>query len=292
MKNHNNREKFLLVLPTITLLVLVLLVPILITIGLSFFSYPLLRPDLGITFVGFENFKKLLLDKQFIGSMERSFIFALGSVSIELILGILIALTLRKKVFAKSFFKVSFLIPMMMVPIVAGVSWRIFLLPQFTPLAQILEMFHINFNTAKFLTDSKWAMMSVITADVWQWTPFVMLMVFASLQSIPEDIYEAARVDGASNLEQFFFLTLPLLKPSLIVIGIMRGMDAIRSFDLVYILTNGGPGFATELVSIFNYKIAFSRYSMGYASAISTGVLIILTIVIFTILKYSEKEDS
>ena len=289
MKKHKNPEKYTFILPT-TLLLVILFIPIIITIVLSFFSYPLLRPDLGIKFIGLQNFERLIIDKQFINSIIKSFTFALGAVPLELFLGTLIALLLKEKAYGRNFFRVALLIPMMMTPIVVGVSWRIFLLPHFTPLAQIFEFFHIPFNAAKFLTTSKWAMVSIIVADVWQWTPFVFLMVFASLQSIPNDIYEAAKVDGATSWKQIWYLTLPLIKPSLIAIGIIRGMDAIRTFDLIYILTRGGPGFSTELVSIFNYKIAFSRYSMGYASTISTGVLILLTIAILAILKYARKE--
>lgn len=289
MKKYKNPEKYTFVFPTIFLL-MILFIPIIVTIVLSFFSYPLLRPDLGIKFIGFQNFERLIIDKHFINAIIKSFTFALGAVSLELFLGTLMALLLKEKVYGKNFFRVALLIPMMMVPIVIGISWRIFLLPQFTPLTQIFEFFHIYFNTAKFLTTSKWAMVSIIVADLWQWTPFVFLMVFSSLQSIPNDIYEAAEVDGATNWKKIWYLTLPLIKPPLIVIGIIRGMDAIRTFDLIYVLTRGGPGFSTELVSIFNYKIAFSRYSMGYASAISTGVLILLTIVILIILKYARKE--
>lgn len=292
MKKQREPEKYLFVLPTVLLLLGILFIPIAATIILSFYSYPLLRPDLGITFVGLENFIKLTKDGQFINSLFKSFTFTFSAVTIELILGTLIALTLKKKVWGKNFFKVSLLIPMMMVPIVVGISWRILLLPQFTPLAQIFEFFHINFNTALFLTDAKWSMISIIIADVWQWTPFVTLLVFASLQSIPDEVYEAARVDGASSWNQFRYLTLPLLKPSLIVIAILRGMDAIRTFDLVYILTKGGPGFATELVSIFNYRLAFTRYEIGYASAVSVAVLMILAVVIFAILRSTKGEES
>lgn len=291
MKKHKNPEKYLFVTPAILLLLGILFIPIFITIALSFYSYPLLRPDLGINFVGLENFRELLKDGQFINSITKSFIFAFFAVSLELLLGTFIALLLKQKVWGKTFFKVALLIPMMLVPIVVGIAWRIFLLPHFTPLAQILEFFHINFNTAKLLTTASGSMASIVVADIWQWTPFVTLLVFASLQSISDDIYEAAQVDGATSWKQLWYLTLPLLKPSLIVIGIMRGMDAIRTFDLVYVLTRGGPGFATEIVSIFNYRIAFDRYAMGYASAISTAVLMILTVVILAILHYTRKEE-
>lgn len=290
MNKTTARDKYLFVMPSLLVIALVLLIPIVATVALSFFSYPLLRPDLGIQFVGLDNYKQLLADPQFSSSLGKSFIFAFGSVSIELILGTVMALLLKGKVWGKAFFKVTFMLPMMMVPVVVGVAWRLFLLPDFTPLAQIFDVFHIPFDTSRFLTDPTWAMVSVIVADIWQWTPFVMILILASLHGISDEIYEAARVDGATEWRQFWTMTVPLIKPSLITVGILRGMDAIRTFDLVYILTNGGPGFATELVSIFNYKIAFSRYSMGYASAVSTGVLVILAIVVFAILKYTGRK--
>lgn len=290
MNKPTTRDAYWFVAPSLLVLLLVLFIPIVATVGLSFFAYPLLRPDLGIQFIGLDNYKQLFADTQFIQSMMRSFVFAGGSVAAELVLGTVMALLLKGKVWGKSFFKVTFMLPMMMVPVVVGVAWRLFLLPDFTPLAQIFEWLHIPFDTSRLLTEPSWAMVSVIVADIWQWTPFVMILLLASLHGIPDEIYEAARVDGASEWRQFWTMTLPLIKPSLITVGILRGMDAIRTFDLVYIMTNGGPAFATELVSIFNYKIAFSRYAMGYASAVSTGVLIILAVVVFAILRYTGRK--
>lgn len=275
------RERLWFVLPGILIIVLVLLIPILAALGLSFFSYPLQRPDLGIQFIGLDNFKRLLADTTFMNSLWRSVQFTVGAVAAEMIVGTMLALLLKGHVWGKSFFKVAFMVPMMMVPVVVGVAWRLFLLPEFTPLGPIFKFLHIPFDTSKLLTDPGWAMFSVILADVWQWSPFVMIMVLANLQGIPDDVYEAAQMDGASRWKTFWSMTLPLVAPALLSVAVLRAMDAVRTFDLVYILTSGGPGTATELVSVYNYKIAFSRYDMGYASAVSTSVMILLAVVIF-----------
>lgn len=275
------RERLWFVLPGILIIVLVLLIPILAALGLSFFSYPLQRPDLGIQFIGLDNFKRLLADTTFMNSLWRSVQFTVGAVAAEMIVGTMLALLLKGHVWGKSFFKVAFMVPMMMVPVVVGVAWRLFLLPEFTPLGPIFKFLHIPFDTSKLLTDPGWAMFSVILADVWQWSPFVMIMVLANLQGIPDDVYEAAQMDGASRWKTFWSMTLPLVAPALLSVAVLRAMDAVRTFDLVYILTSGGPGTATELVSVYNYKIAFSRYDMGYASAVSTAVMILLAVVIF-----------
>ncbi|MBW4082525.1 carbohydrate ABC transporter permease [Paenibacillus sp. S150] len=278
------REKWGFVLPGVLIIVVVLLIPIAAALGLSFFSYPLQRPDLGIRFTGLDNFTKLLSDHNFLNSLGKSALFTAGAVAAELVLGMVLALLLNGQVWGKTFFKVSFMIPMMMVPVVVGVAWRLFLLPDFTPLGPILEFFHIPFDTSRLLTEPGWAMFSVILADVWQWTPFVMLLILAGLQGISHEIYEAAQMDGASKWREFWRMTLPLVLPGVLSVGILRAMDAMRTFDLVYILTSGGPGTATEMVSIYNYKIAFSRYDMGYASTVSTGVMLVLGIVIFGLL--------
>lgn len=275
------RERLWFVLPGVLIIVLVLLIPILAALGLSFFSYPLQRPDLGIHFIGLDNFKRLLADTTFMNSLWRSVQFTVGAVAAEMIVGTMLALLLKSHVWGKSFFKVAFMVPMMMVPVVVGVAWRLFLLPDFTPLGPIFQFLHIPFDTSKLLTDPGWAMFSVILADVWQWSPFVMIMMLANLQGIPDDVYEAAQMDGASRWKTFWTMTLPLVAPALLSVAVLRAMDAVRTFDLVYILTSGGPGTATELVSVYNYKIAFSRYDMGYASAVSTAVMIVLAVVIF-----------
>lgn len=272
------------VLPGVLIIVVVLLIPIAAALGLSFFSYPLQRPDLGIRFTGLDNFSKLLSDRNFLNSLGKSMLFTLGAVGAEIVLGMMLALLLNGQVWGKTLFKVSFMIPMMMVPVVVGVAWRLFLLPDFTPLGPIFTFLHIPFDSSKLLTEPGWAMFSVILADVWQWTPFVMLLILANLQGISHEIYEAAQMDGASKWREFWQMTLPLVLPGVLSVGILRAMDAMRTFDLVYILTSGGPGTATELVSIYNYKLAFNRYDMGYASAVSAGVMLVLGIVIFGLL--------
>lgn len=282
-------KKWGIVLPGVLIIVIVLLIPIGAALGLSFFSYPLQRPDLGIRFTGLDNFIRLMSDRSFTNSLGKSMLFTLGAVAGELILGMILALLLNGRVWGKSIFKVAFMIPMMMVPVVVGVSWRLFLLPDFTPLGPIFDRLGIPFDPSRLLTEPGWAMFSVILADVWQWTPFVMLLLLANLQGISHEIYEASQMDGASKWREFWRITLPLVLPGMISVGILRAMDAMRTFDLVYILTSGGPGTATELVSIYNYKIAFSRYDMGYASAVSTGVMIVVGIVIFALLSLANR---
>lgn len=284
--SSDSREKWWFALPGVLIIVVVLLIPIVAALGLSFFSYPLQRPDLGIRFTGLDNFSRLLSDKNFFTSLWRSVLFTLGAVAAELVLGMILALLLKGEVWGKTLFKVAFMIPMMMVPVVVGVAWRLFLLPDFTPLQTIFGFLHIPFNPSKLLTEPGWAMFSVILADVWQWTPFVMLLILANLQGISPEIYEAAQMDGASKWREFWRITLQLVFPSLLSVGILRAMDAMRTFDLVYILTSGGPGTATELLSIYNYKIAFGRYDMGYASAVSVGVMLVLGVCIFGLLAY------
>jgi multiple sugar transport system permease protein len=168
---------------------------------------------------------------------------------------------------------------MMLPPVVAGVVWRLMLNSNFGAVNGTLKQIGINTDALTWTASPKLAMASVIAADVWQWTPFIFLILLAGLQAIPQEPYEAALIDGASAWQTFRHVTLPLLKPAILIALLLRTMDLLRVFDQIFILTEGGPGFATETASLYIYRTAFRFSNFGYAAAMSFVLLAITNVI-------------
>ena len=179
----------------------------------------------------------------------------------------------------RSFFRAALLVPMMLPTVVAGVVWRLMLNPNFGAVNGTLKGLGLNTTALTWTSSPRLAMLSVVAVDVWQWTPFMFLILLAGLQAIPQEPYEAALIDGSSAWQTFRHVTLPLLKPAILVALLLRTMDLLRVFDQVFILTEGGPGFATETISLYIYRTAFRFSDFGYAAAMSFVLLIITNIV-------------
>jgi multiple sugar transport system permease protein len=231
---------------------------------------------------GLANFQRLLSDNFFQTAMAHSFVYALVALSCEFILGLSLALLLNSKIRGRGIFRATLLVPMMLPTVVVGVVWRLMLNPNFGAINGTLKGIGIDTENLTWTASPRMALMSVILVDVWQWTPFVFLVLLAGLQAIPQEPYEAALVDGSSSWQTFRYVTLPLLKPAILIALLLRTMDLLRVFDQIFILTEGGPGFATETVSLYIYRTAFRFFDFGYAAAMSF-VLLALTNVISVI---------
>ncbi|MCY1296441.1 L-arabinose transport system permease protein AraP [compost metagenome] len=194
-------------------------------------------------------------------------------------LGLGLALLLDRFIRRLTFLKTVLMIPMMLPPIAVAITWKIIYEPQFGVLNEI--MFRLGLPLQAWAGDVNLAMFSIIVADVWQWTPFIFLLMLAGLASLPVEPYEAAALDGASSWRQFWDLTLPFLKPVIAIALLLRVMDALRLFDLVFILTGGGPADRTKVLSLYIYQVAYRFADPGYAAAISLFVLFV-TIVLST----------
>jgi len=228
------------------------------------------------------NFKRLFSDSFFLTAMAHTLVYAAAALTVEFLIGLGLALLLNSQIRAKGFFRASLLIPMMLPTVVVGVVWRLMLNPNFGAINGTLKHFGLNTENFTWTASPRLAMLSVIAVDVWQWTPFVFLVLLAGLQAIPQEPYEAALIDGSSRWQTFRYVTLPLLKPAILIALLLRTMDLLRVFDQIFILTEGGPGFATETISLYIYRTAFRFFDFGYAAAISF-VLLALTNVISTI---------
>jgi len=231
---------------------------------------------------GLGNFARLASDDFFRDAMVHTFIYAFAALTCEFLLGLGLALLLNQQIRGRGLFRASLLVPMMLPAVVVGVVWRLLLNTNFGAVNGTLKQFGINTESLTWTASPRLAMLSVIAVDVWQWTPFVFLVLLAGLQAIPQEPYEAALIDGSSRWQTFRHVTLPLLKPSILIVLLLRTMDLLRVFDQIFILTEGGPGFATETISLYIYRTAFRFFDFGYAAAMSF-VLLALTNVISAI---------
>jgi multiple sugar transport system permease protein len=231
------------------------------------------NPDIPREFAGVSNFTRMLGDAEFLTSLKNTVVFTVSAVTIEFLLGLGLALLFDKYVRRLNFLKTLLMMPMMLPPIAVAITWKLIYQPQFGVLNEL--MFQLGLPLQAWAGDVNLAMFSVIVADVWEWTPFMFLLMLAGLASLPQEPYEAAEMDGASSWRQFWDLTVPFLKPVIAIALLLRIMDALRLFDLVFILTRGGPANATETLSLYVFKVAFTFVDIGYAAAISFFVLVV-----------------
>jgi len=266
---HRFWYPYILIAPTMVTLVIVSLIPFLYTVYLS-----LQEAKYGQIqgFAGVDNFVTVLTDPRFWNAMWVALVFVLVAVPVEFMLGLTGALILNAGVKYRGLLVPLMFIPTMMAPIVVGLLWKIMFAGSWGLLSyNIFERFGILSGTSIFGSPS-FALFGIILVDVWQWTPFMMLAFFAGLQSLPTNPYRAAAIDGANPAQIFFRITLPMLSPLLVVIALLRLIDAFKIFDSIFILTGGGPGAATESPSILAYKMVFEYWEIGEASALAVLV--------------------
>jgi multiple sugar transport system permease protein len=237
------------------------------------------------------NFTRLFSDNFFWTAMGHTFVYAAAALTCEFLLGLGLALLLNNQIRGRGFFRASLLVPMMLPTVVVGVVWRLMLNPNFGAINGTLKEFGINTESLTWTASPKLAMLSVIAVDVWQWTPFVFLVLLAGLQAIPQEPYEAALIDGSSGWATFWHVTLPLLKPSILIVLLLRTMDLLRVFDQIFILTEGGPGFATETISLYIYRAAFRFFDFGYAAAMSFVLLALTNVISALYIKFLESKE-
>jgi multiple sugar transport system permease protein len=271
---NDRRMAYLLVSPTIAVLVALSIYPLIhaVTVSLKVRSGGVSGWSLG-------NFSRLFSDQFFVAALGHTLVYATSALTLEFLLGLGLAVLMNNQLRGRSFFRAALLVPMMLPTVVAGVVWRLMLNPNFGAVNGTLKGMGLNTSALTWTSSPRLAMLSVVAVDVWQWTPFMFLILLAGLQAIPQEPYEAALIDGSSGWQTFRHVTLPLLKPAILVALLLRTMDLLRVFDQVFILTEGGPGFATETISLYIYRTAFRFSDFGYAAAMSFVLLIITNIV-------------
>jgi multiple sugar transport system permease protein len=266
----------LLVLPAVLLVVAVLIYPIAYGLYLSLFDYVMtMSPDL--TFVGLSNYRKLFADESFRNSLAVTGRFTAMTVALEFIIGLGIALLLTLEFPARPLFRALILLPLMVPPLVSGLLWRLMYDHELGVLSYFVRV--LGGEPPVFLGDPKVALLAVSLTEVWRATPFMVLVLLAALQSVPNDLHEAAQIDGANAFDRFRAVTFPLILPVVLIALLFRTVDVLRTFDLVYLLTQGGPGSTTEVLSMFIYRYGFQSFDMGLTSAASM-LLFALTLVV------------
>jgi len=274
----SKRHYLILLGPTLLILFAMLAFPTAYVFSISLRDYKLTDPTAGNPFVGLENYKTLLSDPEFFSALWRSVLFTVGSVALTFVVGMAIALLLnRRDIRGTGLTRTAILVPLILTPLVIGATYRFMLDRDNGIINEFLAL--VGLQRIPFLADPAWAMTSVILVDVWQWTPFAVLVLLAGLESLPVEPFEAARMDGASRWGEFWYITLPLLAPIIAVVLLIRTMDAFREFDKIFIMTGGGPGIATQTLPIFLYRSGFQDFDMGFSAATGVVMLIIVTVV-------------
>ena len=259
-----------------TVLAVLLVYPLAYSLGLSFYNYYLPVPH--TTFVGLDNFRYILGDDAFWDALGVTARFTGAAVAIEVVLGIAVALLLDARIPCRRFVNTVVLLPMAITPAVAGLLMRWMFESNWGLVNYFLGL--VGVRGPGWTGDPAWALWSIIFADVWQNTPFVILVVYAGLQSVPVEPLEAAMVDGASRAQTLAHVVFPFLRPLVLFVLIIRSMDAFRIFDQVFVMTGGGPGTTTQTITFYNYVMAFRQLRMGRASALGVITLLILSLVI------------
>ena len=231
--------------------------------------------------IGLGNYRQLFADPEFWHTVEHTAIFTFGGVALQVVLGTALALFFNQKLRGATLVRGLLIVPMLLTPVVVGLMWRMLLNSDWGMLNWVANQ--IGFHNVQWLSDPGTALRTLIAVDAWQWTPFVFVIVYARLQALPQEVFEACQVDGASWFQRLRYLTLPLLAPAIAFAAIFRGIDAFRTFDLVYGLTNGGPVQSTSTLSFQSFRTGFEYRHYGYASAIAY-VMVIVAIVGVTVL--------
>jgi multiple sugar transport system permease protein len=285
-----NEGTALLLGPALVFLALFALWPFAYLLYASFTSYQLAIP-IPIRWTGFANFTSILSNPRFWRSLYVTAVFALVSVPLQLLIGLGLALLLNGVKRGRDVYASLLLIPVMLAPIVVGFSWNLFLNPVYGPFNAALKA--VGFASPPAWTQSPdWALATVVLVDIWQWTPLVMIILLAGLRSIPPRVYEAARVDGSNAWQTFSHIVAPMLVPYITVAFVLRFIDSFKVFDIVYILTKGGPGTATQNLAYYTYDLGFGRFEFGRSGALSIVQLVLLVVGTTLILKLAASRQA
>ncbi len=282
-------EPFLYISPALVILFLVLVYPLGYSFYLSFHDWTLQTFKKGINFVGLQNFIDLITNPEFRHSLLVTFKFMACAITLEFVLGMVLALLMNEDIRGRSLFRALILLPMMCTNVVVGLTWRLLYNHEFGILNYYLVSW--GFKALPWLSKPGMAFVSLVITDVWNTTSFVALLLLAGLQSLPVEPYQAAKIDGAGSWQVFRYLTLPLLRPTILVALLWRMIDTFRIYDVPYLLTAGGPGRATETVSIYIYRYGFQNFNLSYASAASFLMIIMMLIMAGGLTKIFSSEE-
>lgn len=288
--NPNRLTPYVFLAPAALIMAAALLYPIGYMVYASFLDWNPSQRIGEADWVGLKNYANLLQDASFRESFFVTLKFAAAVVSLEMIIGVGLALLLDRNIRGMSVLRTIFILPMMIAPIVVGLMWRYMYHPTVGVFNQTLKSW--GFEAIPWLSDSWWSLVSIIIADIWQWTPFIFILALAALQSLPRSALEAARIDGASGWQQILYIKLPLMMPVLIVTALLRLIDAFKVLEVILVMTNGGPGLSTEIMALRISRTAFEFRELGVAAAMSNLLLVLLLILTIAMFIYNKWQEN
>lgn len=273
---------YLFISPMLIMTVVLMVIPILLSGIISFTDWNFIAGLKSINFIGFDNYSKMLSDENFTRSLANNFLLMLV-IPVSLFIALILAVLINKATYFKSVFKVIYFMPFISSFVAVAILWRVLFHPTSGPINGFLMSIGID-NPPAWLADPSFSLISVMIIMVWAGIGFEMIIFMAGLQNIPQDLYEAADIDGASKIRQFFSVTMPLLSPTTFFLLITGIVGSFKAFDLIMILTNGGPAGSTSVIVFYLYEVAFIQLKSGYASAI--GIALLLLILAITVIQW------
>ena len=280
--------RFATLAPAVVLFLLLTILPMLNLVALSFHEVEWVNREAIWDWVGLHNYAKLTEDTLFHAGIWNTIIFAVTAVAIQMVLGFGLALLTMQITRGQLFYRTIFILPILVPGIIIGAIWKLLYSFDFGVFNQVLVAFGAN--PQDWLGDPNLALASVIVVDIWHWTPFCFLLILAGLESLPEDIYEAAKIDGATAWQTLKSITVPLMMPTLVVTFIFRMILAFKVFDEIYLLTGGGPGTSTEVISFTIYRRFFTEDQAGYGSAVSVATFTVIALLVAIASRFARKK--
>ncbi len=274
---------WLLVLPAALLILALSIYPLLYSVWVAFVNYDFQIP--GHAFVGLENFREIVNDPIARSSLVNTMILSAACVAVEFALGLMLALAMLERFRGRGLIMPILIVPLFISPVIVGQFWSLILQPPFGPTNYLLGLLLGRPVEISWLTQTPWNFIAIVTADVWQWTPFMFVILLAGLSAIAPEMFEAAELDGASRSQTFWYVTLPQLKPLILLALTFRLLDAVKLFDVIYVMTGGGPGASTYTASFYLYQIGFQQFHLSKATAGSWIFLLLSALLIMALVR-------
>jgi len=280
---RRQRRYYYFIIPALVVVGAVIIFPWLFTVWMSAFEW-----KIGTTahFVGFDNYINLFTTRRFLESVVRTFYFTALAVAAPLILGTIAALIFHRRFPLRGVLRGVFILPMMATPVAVALVWTMMFHPQQGVLNYLLSL--VGIPPSQWVYSPTLVIPSLVLVEVWHWTPLVMLIVLGGLAALPTEPYESAMIDGATFWQMFRYITLPLITPFLFIAAMIRMIDAVKSFDIIFAITQGGPGSASETINLYLYSVAFVYYDIGYGSAIAL-IFFVIIVMLAAVMLYARQ---
>jgi multiple sugar transport system permease protein len=274
---------WLLALPAALLILALSIYPLLYSVWVAFVNYDFEIP--GHAFVGLRNFREIVTDPIARWSLVNTAILSAASVAVEFVLGLMLALAMVKQFRGRGVITLVLIVPLFISPVIVGQFWSLLLQQPYGPTNYLLGKLLGEPVEISWLTRTPWNFIAIITADVWQWTPFMFVILLSGLTAIPQEMFEAAEIDGATRWQTFAHVTMPLLMPIILLAITFRLLDAVKLFDIIYVMTGGGPGSSTYTASFYLYQIGFQQFHLSKATAGSWIFLALSAVIIMLLVR-------